>query len=220
MGSEKFESFKEENLYRWGKKIYEIFPNEIPESYIWNDIVEIVKILNIIGENNLNHTFLPTGGGLDLTGADYSEEIGCIKLYFGFIYDIVKPYKLIFHSFGDSYEWAYFRLETYELEQSNVYKTKLENNEEVVDLGNASYIDRKFWDMGFYYDENQNKKEFDNNATVVTRHFNGSFVIFAKSSIYNRVSSTYDGRHNKMSDERFRKYIRSAVDSLKEKRVF
>ncbi|MBZ9624741.1 hypothetical protein G9F71_017980 [Clostridium sp. FP2] len=118
---------------------------------------------------------------------------------------------------GDSYEWAYFRLETYELEQSSVYETKFENRKEVLDLGEANYIDRKFWDMGFYYDEKGSKKEIPNNATVVTRYFNGSFVIFAKASIYNGVSSTYDGRHNKMSNERFRKYIESEVDSLKEK---
>ncbi|MBU3098279.1 MULTISPECIES: hypothetical protein [Clostridium] len=86
----------------------------------------------------------------------------------------------------------------------------------MVDLGKANYIERKFWDIGFYYDKNGSKKEFSKMATVVTRYFNGSFVIFAKASTYNRVSSTYDGRHNKMSNERFRKYIQSAVDSLKE----
>lgn len=214
MSSKKFESFKEKNLYEWKEKIQEIFLNNIPESYEWNSIDEIIKILKVIGKNNSNHTFLPTGGGLDLTGADYSEETGCIKLYFGATYDIVKPFKLIFNCFGENYEWAYFRLETYDLEQSTVYETKCENREDVIDLGDANYIDINLWDRGFYYDENGNEKKIPKEATIVTRYFNGSFVIFAKSSIYNRVSSTYDGRHNKMSNEKFREYIQGAVDSL------
>jgi len=215
MTSAKFKSFKDNNLETWKKKILEIFNNNVPKRYEWTDIKEIINILNIIGELNLNHTFFPSGGGLDLTGAGLASEKDCINLYFGSLsHDVIKPSKLIFNSFDDDYQWAYFRIETYELAPSGVYDIDIEEDEEVLDLGDAKYTQRQFWDMGYYVDENGTRKELSSDAKVVTRFLKGSFAIFAKASIYNSVSGTYDGRHNRMDDERFRRYIQTAVDSI------
>jgi hypothetical protein len=35
----------------------------------------------------------------------------------------------------------------------------------------------------------------------------GDFVIFQKTSMYNRIGATYDGRHNQMTTDEFRHYI-------------
>lgn len=216
MTSAGFKSFKDNNLEKWRMKILEIFSDNVPKRHEWTDIKEIIEILNIIGEQNLNHTFFPTGGGLDLSGAEASSERGCINLCFGssLHHDVIKPSKLIFNSFYDDYQWAYFRIETTELEPSGVYDTLIRECEELLDLGDANYVSRHFWDMGYYVDKKGIRKEIPSDAAVVTRFFNGAFVIFAKASIYNSVSGTYDGRHNRMDDERFRKYIQTAVDTV------
>ncbi|WP_160680669.1 serine/threonine protein kinase [Clostridium sp. C8-1-8] len=216
MTSAGFKSFKENNLQKWRIKILEIFNDNVPKRYEWTDINEIIKVLNIIGEENLNHTFFPTGGGLDLSGTGTSSEKDCINLYFGssLHHDVIKPSKLIFNSFYDDYQWAYFRIETCELEPSGVYDTLIRESEELMDLGEANYVSRHYWDLGFYHDKQGLEQKLPSKAAVVTRFFKGSFVIFAKASIYNSVSGTYDGRHNRMDDERFRKYIETAVDSL------
>ncbi len=46
----------------------------------------------------------------------------------------------------------------------------------------------------------------------ITRGFRGSFVIFCKRSPYNLDASTYDGRHNEMTTDEFRKYIQRNVN--------
>ena len=56
---------------------------------------------------------------------------------------------------------------------------------------------------GYYEDDTPLPK----NYRTVYRYLKGSFVIFAKTSIYNEIIGTYDARHSKMTAEEFRKYI-------------
>lgn len=213
------DEFRKKYLPMWIDAINNIFPQGIPERCEWTSIDEIIKVLNVIGKANVNHTFYPTGGGLDLTGVDVSHEKNCIKLYTDGTYDVVKPSKLIFNSFKEDGEgeWSYFRLETYPLEPSKVYEEPYEDSEEVVCIDDNMYIARSYWDMGFYYGEDGMERRFTARDTVVTRFLKGSFVIFAKPSIYNKISGTYDGRHNRMTDEVFRNYIERAVCKINTK---
>lgn len=214
--------FREENLEKWQKAILEIFPNGIPEKCEWSNNEEIVKVFNIIGKANLNHTFYPTGGGFDLCGAEPSFERDCINLLDGGTLIVVKPEKLIFNSFKDdkSNIWSYFRLETHNLEPSGIYddRTSEYGSEELVCINKSQYISRDYWDNGLYYDANGNERKFTRKDTIATRYFRGAFVIFAKGSIYNKMSypfDAYDGRHNKMNNETFRQYIEKLFNRLK-----
>ena len=207
--------FDEKNKKDWVNILSEIFPTGVPNSSEWTDLPTIVKMLKTIGSiDNSNHMFYPTGGGLDIEDANLSVETGCIEIDTGGLIDIVKPKRLIFNSFNAEPQWSYFRLETFELLPSGVYG-KNENSEEfsdeeVTELERGHYISRTYWDQGVY----QGMK-LPSTARVVTRHFRGSFVIFQKTSTYNRTISTYDGRHNKMSDTQFRDHIQKSIDSLK-----
>lgn len=49
----------------------------------------------------------------------------------------------------------------------------------------------------------------------IARQLKGSFVIFSKSSFYNRTTGTYDGRHDKMSADGFRTYIEKVYNKYK-----
>lgn len=212
--------FRNEYLPKWRDAIKNIFPQGIPERCEWTSISEIIKVLNVIGKKNVNHTFYPTGGGLDLIGADVCHEKNCIKLYTGGrAYDVVKPSKLIFNSFKEDCEgeWSYFRLETYPLEPSNVYEEVSGDYEEVVCIDDNMYIDRGYWDEGFYYGEDGMEKRFTDRDVVVTRFFKGAFAIFAKPSTYNSIPDTYDGRHSRMNDELFRSYIERTIQRINEK---
>lgn len=208
-------NFLDENKKSWTETINKVFPNGIPERCEWIDRHSIVKILKIIGSiKNLNHMFFPRGGGLDVEGANISVEDECIEINTGGLIEIVKPSKLIFHSFNSDYEWFYFRLETKELKPTGIYDYENEeySDEELCELNPGNYISRSHWDYGEY-----NDKKLPESARVVTRHFKGSFVIFQKTSIYNHNSSTYDGRHDKMTDDEFRSYIQEVINKLKSK---
>ncbi len=211
--------FRQKNLAQWETTLKELFPEGIPLTVEWRDLSSIISILNKLGSiPSLNHTFMPLSGGLDLTGAKMNVEQGCIELEFGGIIDVVKPKFLKFYSFpGNDLEWAYFRLETGGILPSEVYEDNTFNYEELTELTPGEYIDRSWMDHGYYgYDQEGNEQPLPETARVVSRVFEGAYVIFSKGSIYNSVSGTYDGRHNKMSDPDFYEYIkRSAAKAEK-----
>lgn len=118
------DEFREKYLPRWENLIKSIFQGNVPEHFEWSNIHDIVSTLNTIGSSDsLNHTFFASGGGLDLTGAIESHENGCIELNFGGLINILKPKKLMFEYFPEGdFEWAYFRIVTDSLPDSNTYK--------------------------------------------------------------------------------------------------
>ena len=73
----------------------------------------------------------------------------------------------------------------------------------LVELEPSFYISRSQWEG----EEYKNGKYLSEEIRYVTRFFNGDFVIFQKTSKYNRISVTYDGRHNQMNTNEFRNYI-------------
>lgn len=195
----------------------ELFSGEIPRNWTWVGLHDMLTILNKIGSvPNLNHTFSPTGGGLDLTAARLSKEPECIELDFDGIVSILKPRKLTFDSFGDDWEWAYFRIECSSLKPSGIYEATTRKSEELTEINPAQYKERSVWDDGFFgRDENGDEIPLPRHARAVTRHFSGAFVIFAKGSIYNANPGTYDARHNKMTEDEFRKHIQAAIDYVR-----
>ncbi len=211
--------FRKENLKNWDIFLNDLFDGEIPERYEWTDRQEIISILNKIGnDHNLNHTFFPDHGGHDLHGAADSVENECIELHFstGKGAYIIKPKSLSFESFGFPYEWAYFRLETKQLEPSGIYDNYGDDiKEEVTELPPGRYVERHYWDENFYgYDEGGVEKPLSDEARIIVRYFAGSIVIFAKGSTYNLAGKTYDGRHNKMSGAEFKDYIFSIAKGI------
>jgi serine/threonine protein kinase len=204
------------NPLAWEHLQRRLFPISTPLRAVWTDSLEMVKLLDLLGgRSDMNHMFLPGGGGLDLSGACFSErEEGCIELEFGGVNHLLKPHRLMFESFGYEPQWNYFRLEADELQPSGTYEQYSEKyaHEELTDLGEDGYIDRGYWDEGEYRGE-----RLPPNARVIVRHFRGAFVIFEKTSRYNQVPGTYDGRHNKMDADAFRAYIDKVVSKLKQR---
>jgi serine/threonine-protein kinase len=142
-----------------------------------------------------------------------TREPGCIEITTNNIATIIRPSRLLFEAFGYDPEWNYFRLEAADLEPSGVYQLEADTlYEELTDLGGESYVDRSYWDQN-EYDEHPLPEE----SRVVMRFFRGAFVIFQKTSLYNQLSETYDARHNKMSADEFREYIRKGAEYARSK---
>ncbi|MEN8699607.1 serine/threonine protein kinase [Bacillus infantis] len=207
------DEFRNEQLPKWEEMIKTLFKREVPLENEWLDRGSINKVLDYIGTSQaLNHTFLPKGGGLDLHGCVISNEPDCLELNLGSIAHVLKPKRLIFYRFEDAdYEWAYFRLEADDLQSSGVYEELAFQEEELVEISPGEYIERAYWDAGEYYGQPLPKE-----ARLIGRYLNGSFVIFSKASLYNANTSTYDGRHNTVKADGFKKYIQEVVTHLKE----
>lgn len=210
-------SFHHKNLHQWFEIQSKLFPASIPQRVLWEKIEDIIGVLRIICTfDNLNHMFYPDGGGNDLEDARFANEPGCIELDFEFIH-IIKPKRLLFESFGEDFTWNYFRLETEELEPSKVYKEHFNGKENeyrrsmeaLTEVSPGEYEEYAYKE-NCYYDEDFDQEKLKTMRNV-SRWLNGSFVIFAKRSIYNLTSSTYDGRHNKMTTDKFREYIQKSI---------
>ncbi|MEW4327801.1 serine/threonine protein kinase [Rossellomorea marisflavi] len=233
-----YQEEKQKQLVLWEDMISKVFGEKPNDSVKVTERNRMIDILEMVGKSKaLNHTFMPSGGGLDLSGARFSNEQGLAELNFGGSDLLVRPDSLSFHPIGDSPEWWYFRLDTLPFEESGVYEKQDEDSaeevfktasdkelewimsyygEEVLEVEPGKYIDRAYWDINHLgYDENGDEIPLPEHARVVSRMYNGgAFVIFPKLSAYNQVSSTYDARHNKVNDEEFKSYISEIVKEL------
>lgn len=207
--------YEKRNSAQWLEVQKKLFPTSIPSRVIWESIDDIILVLNVLSSiNGLNHMFYPKGGGNDLKGAKKSYETDCIEINMGGLTEIIKPKRLIFESFNESFEWNYFRLETGQLKPSGVYGYNLSRSyEELTELHPKYYVNRDAWDNNEY-----NGKPIPQTARLVTRILEGDFVIFQKRSMYNKISGTYDGRHNKMDTDKFRQYIKNSVEDFKNRK--
>ena len=194
-------SFEKSNLSQWKFIQNTLFGKIVPDSAKWSSIDDIITVLNFLGRMPDNHMFIPSGGGEDFESAEKAGEDGCICIRtLGNV--IIKPKCLYVENIQKDYIWSYFRLELDELKPiyENDDSKILENLTEDV---SGHYISWKCGNYGYYEDGTP----LPNGYRLVCRYLKGSFVIFAKSSIYNDISGTYDARHSKMTSEEFRNYI-------------
>ena len=195
----------------WNSKLGELFNSNVPSHCEWTNQNSILNILNKIGTTrDLNHTFFPHGGGLDLSSCKASIESGCIELNFQGSIEIAKVTKLVFNSLDSTnHKSSYFRIETETLEPSGVYEDYgIKNYEALTELNPGEYVDIAAWDSGYWgEDERGNSLKIPGHSRRIRRTFNGTYVLFSKSSYYNQISGTYDGEHNKMNDVQFREFV-------------
>jgi serine/threonine-protein kinase len=195
--------YQERNKAEWNEIQQILFPFSPPERVAWSNIKDIIDVLNLLAKSrSLNHMFLPNGGGLDLKSACFSSEKDCIELNADDLIYVIKPKRLLFESFQADTQWNYFRLETSELSPLSDKKYVDYGEEPLTEITPGSYTDYECYE----YDD-FNGKPLPDSARQLVRILRGDFVIFAKTSIYNKVSATYDGRHNKFSSDEFREYI-------------
>ncbi|PAD21319.1 protein kinase domain-containing protein [Terribacillus saccharophilus] len=197
-----FKDDKKSNKSQWKDIQEKLFVQAIPKMASWDDLDDIVKVLNMLGNMpNLNHMFFPSGGGLDLEYAERAGEKGCLLLRAGGFNYIVKPAFLSVENVDKDFEWSYFRLE---LDRLNpILEANQYSREELTEDLPGNYVSWKYGNYGYYKNGEKLPKGYKN----VERFLSGSFVFFSKLSPYNNTSGTYDGRHNKMNTSVFRGYI-------------
>lgn len=193
--------------YEWKFISKILFPYSVPSLTKWDNYKNIVRILKEITYfKGLNHVFFESGG-LDLTDVTLSNEEEFIELHFDGIISKLKPKSLTFYSFDNS-EWNYFLLEVDGIKEKYLkYKEYSFNNIELVELEPGKYIPEWCWE----YKRNmlsQEKEVFDKNVRKINLYIKPTKIaIFAKSSTYNLISSTYNGYQDILSNEMFRYII-------------
>ena len=207
------DDFDIRNKAEWSKNIEKVFGIDSPQSARWTDLDEMLHVLTPFMGQNLNHTLLPGNGGLDMESIAQSAEPDCLEFSSGDrLAEIFRPTTLFFEHFSESKWNSFFLIETQTLQPCGVYEESNGEYEEVLEIAPAEYMDRSYHDIGnLGYDENGRKIPLPENWRVVSRYMQGKFLVVAKRSIWNRVSATYDGRHNHMTAQQIREQIQNAI---------
>ena len=204
------DNFHERNLQEWSELERIIFPMSVPKYAIWTDIDAICSVINSFSRiHSLCHTFYPTKGGNDVTGASRAGEPGFISLHVcGRQRDILKPKELTFESFGGDPQWNYFRLEAEPVPATGIPNCLHSTGkaEWLTEYEDGVYISREHWENNDYYGD-----DLPPYARPIVRYLRGSFVFFGKRSYYNRIDDTYDARHDECSEDHFRSIIADAA---------
>jgi|GEM_PF-726704 len=206
--------FKKRSKSQWRDIQTKLFPTAMPRTVVWENISDIIHVLNMIGEHGqVNHTFFPGGGGLDLEGAQLSCEEGCVELTFNGQTFIVRPSKLTFECFEGHSDWNYFRLDTGGLELIGEHDNE-RIKEALTEIEPCIYTDYECWE----YDD-FNGERLPGSARQVVRIAQGSFLICLGTGMYNKIPGTYDGRHNKVTADGFRNYIEKGIRTIQKRQV-
>lgn len=175
-------------------------------TFVWTDLTEIVRVMNLVGRTkSANHMMYATGGGLDFEGIQLAAEPGCLKLYTmpSTYPQVIRPKALYYECF-ESDSWHYFLLD---LEpQTPLFSTEDDEEELVLEESLGKYVPiGDFIPYGVYdYDLGN---PVPSGAEAVNRLLKGRMLIVLKSSPYNHLTETYDGRHGNCMAQEFRDYM-------------
>lgn len=200
------DDFDRRNLAEWTEMQHTLFPSGAPARATWSQIDSVCAVLGEVAKfQALNHMFYPTGGGNTITGVSRAAEPGMIALHIGDkIAEVLNPAKLTYESFGSDPSWNYFRLEVAAAVPTGIGgAVDVEGiREALTELSPGTYVPYQCWDNNEYHGQ-----PLPDEARPISRYLKGSFVFFSTRSAYNLTPSTYDARHDKMTEEEFRQYI-------------
>ncbi|MFW7358319.1 MAG: hypothetical protein ACODTL_20475 [Brucella sp.] len=211
MGSfeERRNAFQKENNANWCQAIETSLGKTPPPSTSWSAPDDVISILKPFGHHN--HAFLPKGGGLDILDTSTSREDECIELKMGDDAVIVlKPKILTFEYIPESPENSFFLLEIESIPSTGIYEDD-PDAEQLVEVDDE-YLNYSVWDHRIIgHNEDGTERYLPDDARIVTRERSGKILIVAKASLWNQDSSTYDGRHGRMTPADIRKIIENSL---------
>lgn len=201
--------YQRENFTQWREAIRTVFGDVPPKSATWTHAGDIVRVLAPLARQN--HALLPDGGGLDVIGVSSSRERHCIELQTTQESAIVaRPRSMQFEYIESSPENSFFLIELDHLPPTEVYENS-PNWEQLVELDDE-YLDYDVWQHGVLsHDENGNEIRLPEHARIVVRARGGKILVVAKTGLWNGTTSTYDGRHERMSAAEIRSAIERAL---------
>lgn len=207
--------FHRRNLDEWIEVQNRLFPFASPSRACWSEFEDILGVLRLASQTEgLNHMFFPDGGGLTIRAVEPSIEAGSILLDCDLKF-VIRPQRLTFESFGRGSPWNYFRLEAAEVPPSGTdgaYLPESGYKEGICEISPGEYVELDAWEHGEHEDE-----PLPRGARPLYRILKGSFVIFSTRSHYNLDPATYDARHEKLGEGRFRSYIERERDRFEER---
>jgi hypothetical protein len=218
------EKFHVERRAAWIAAINSVNPGHA-STVKWESLQSIQNALEPFMGHASNHGHFPTGGGLDFLSVASSNERGCLEFSVGeSVAYVAKPKRLVLERIGQAPAESFLILDLAQLAPSGVYQTSEEESvsertslrrqsqEELVELSPGKYLDRGVWDEGnLGYDESGHEIPLPESARLIVRWLRGRILFVCKGSMWNGDPSTYDGRHDRMTDREIRQLIERSI---------
>jgi serine/threonine-protein kinase len=183
----------------------------------WRDTHAIVSaVAPFISAGNHLH-FPGSGGGHDVERVTLGHEPGTIEFVISdkIVY-LAKPRKMTLEYVVAAPAESFVIFDLAPLEPSGVYPPESINrwHEELVELSPGNYVERAVWDMGHNgHDAAGNEVPLPPAARLLLRIFGGRLMLVSKGSVWNSTPRTYDGRHDRMTNEQIRNMIEQSISS-------
>ena len=189
---------------------------------VWHGPDEIVAALTpFLG--TVNHLHFPDGGGHDLKDVALGSEPGTLEFiitdrsaYLG------KPSTMTLEYIAAVPAESFLIIEFESLDPSGVYEASQDEQrprrgEELVELSLGDYVGRGVWDAGHLgYDDDGREVPLPEGARLLHRMFGGRLMLVTKGSLWNGAPQTYDGRHDRMSNQEIRQLIERSIAAQQE----
>lgn len=189
----------------WRLLMTAMFGGNVPKSAIYEAINDIVRVVNLVVRRpSFNHMLFPDGGGLDFVGVSRAQEKGCIAINSQNVISIIKPRRLYVESFAKG-EYNYLLLEADDLEPIEDVDDSNNKCQFLVEDIPGHYVSARDYSYGVY--DYETGKPFPPGWRPVRRYCSGKFLIVPKAGFYNSLIVSYDGCHDRLSSEEFRKRI-------------
>jgi hypothetical protein len=204
--------FRARSLAGWSSAVRALAQGE--HGAAWYGPADVARALTrLVAQAPLNHCYLPGGGGLDLSHARVSDgEPSCVELAFegGAVHRIARPAVLrLVRPLRDPLdEWSYVRLECAALPAVKPHRNAHVCEETVRELAPGRYAD-----LPSARAEQEPERAAPARGRVLTRQLHGTYLLFAKGSVYNALGA-YDGGHGALPHAEFAAAIQLIVDRL------
>lgn len=212
------QDYLDECRAKWVAAIHEAVGATPPSTSVWRGPSAIVAALQPFARA-VNHMHFPTGGGHDLAEARVGGEPGTIELRISdrMAY-LAKPRALTLEYIAADPGESFITLDLDDLAASGVYEpSDGDRDEELVELSPGHYVERGVWDAGYTdHDERGYEIPLPKDARLLHRLFNGRLLFVTKGSIWNGSARTYDGRHDRLTNDQIRGMLEQAIASADE----
>lgn len=174
----------------------------------------------------VNHMYLPSSGGLDLKAVRVGTEPGTLE----FVTSerglrVASPATMTIEYIAADPAESFIVIDLARLEPTDVYvededgereyndiDTVPPRREELLEIAPGDYVARGLLDAGYLgHDDNGFEIPLPDDWRLISRQFDGRFMLVTKGSIWNRIPATYDGRHESMTTAQIRNLIERAI---------
>ncbi len=212
------EKFLSDARARWTAAIEAAIGDNLPARSEWTDLTAMRQVMEPFMGEAMGHTFLPTGGGMDMRSVRLGHEKGTLELRpggrTGYIF---KPTSLAINYFAAEPAQSFIFIHCAPLKPTGVYGHPVGDQEEVTEISRGDYRVRPVWDRGYLdHDDGGREIPLPDSARVVCRFLKGSFMIAGNGSLWNGTAHTYDGEHDKLGEAGVRDLIERAIKAKQE----